>query len=96
MLDAHPDQTEQLAAAAELAALTPLDLPREAASGAVLRLARVALASGDASTLERDVDAFARRAAATRHPDELLWATWAQVDDRVPPGPTRRRRAPRR
>ena len=79
MLDTQPDQTDQLAAAAELAALTPLELPREAASGAVLRLARIALASGDASTLERDVDAFARRARAARHPDELLWATWAQV-----------------
>ena len=61
MLDAHPDQTDQLAAAAELTALTPLELPREAASGAVLRVARIALASGDASRLERDVDAFARR-----------------------------------
>jgi DNA-binding SARP family transcriptional activator len=79
MLDALPDQADQLAAAAELAALATADLPREAASGAVLRVARVALASGDASNLEREVDEFAAQTKAARHPDELLWATWAQT-----------------
>ena len=54
MLDAAPSQTEQQAAAAELAALDAGDLPRETASGATLRLARLALTAGDSSRLERD------------------------------------------
>jgi hypothetical protein len=37
------------------------------------------LASGDASTLAADLDEFASRAAAARHPDQRLWVTWAQT-----------------
>jgi DNA-binding SARP family transcriptional activator len=79
MLDSTPDSTEQLDAASELAALETSGLPRETASSVPMRLARLALAHGNASTLERDVDAVARRAAAARHPDEQLWTTWAQT-----------------
>jgi hypothetical protein len=77
MLDGEPDATEQIAAAAELRALAPVTGPSEAASAAVLRLARLKLAHGDASTLETDIDEFARCARDTRRPDEQLWATWA-------------------
>ena len=79
MLDGVPDQTEQISAAAELRNLPTLDLHPEAASAAATRTARVALASGDAATLEHDIEAFARRAAATRQPDDRLWATWARA-----------------
>lgn len=79
MLDATPDPTEQLGAASELAALETSVLPRETASAVPMRLARLALAHGHASTLERDIDAAARRAVATRHPDEQLWTKWAQT-----------------
>ena len=79
MLDAVPDQAEQLAAAAELRRLPVSGLHHEAASAAVTRAARVALASGDASTLDRDIADFARRAAFARHPDQQLWSTWAQA-----------------
>jgi DNA-binding SARP family transcriptional activator len=88
MLDAVANQTEQLAAAAELLGLPTAELQPEAASAAATRIARVALASGDASTLGRDLDEFARRAEAARHPDQLLWANWARatkafLDDRL-------------
>jgi DNA-binding SARP family transcriptional activator len=79
MLDAVADQSEQLAAAAELQRLPAADLHPEAASAAVTRVARVTLAAGDASTFERDIEDFARHAAARRHPDEQLWATWARA-----------------
>ncbi len=79
MLDGVPDQTEQLAAAAELRGLPAADLHPEAASAAATRIARVTLASGDASTFERDIEQFAALAAATRHPDDQLWATWARA-----------------
>jgi DNA-binding SARP family transcriptional activator len=79
MLDGVPDQSEQLAAAAELRGLPAADLHPEAASATATRVARVMLASGDASTFERDIEHFAALAAATRHPDEQLWATWARA-----------------
>jgi DNA-binding SARP family transcriptional activator len=77
MLDGAPDDSDQLAAASELAALAPGDAPRETASAVVLRLARIALARGDSTYLARDVHAFARRAEAARQPDDKLWVTWA-------------------
>jgi DNA-binding SARP family transcriptional activator/tetratricopeptide (TPR) repeat protein len=79
MLDAVPDQTEQLAAAAELRSLPAAALHPETASAAATRTARITLASGDASTFERDIEQFAALAEATRHPDDQLWATWARA-----------------
>jgi DNA-binding SARP family transcriptional activator len=79
MLDAVPDPTEQMQAAAELATLEQSGLPREAASAYVMRLARMGLSHGNATTVERDIEDFARLAAAARHPDEQLWATWART-----------------
>jgi hypothetical protein len=79
MLDDAPDQGEQLSAAAELCALDLDAVPREVASAARFRIARVSLASGDASTLAVDIDELGRRARAARHIDEQLWATWASA-----------------
>jgi hypothetical protein len=52
-------------------------VPRETLSAAHCRLARVALAGGDASRLDAAIDEFNRRARATRHVEEQLWGTWA-------------------
>jgi hypothetical protein len=79
MLDATPDPTEQREAASALAAVETARLPRETASAVPMRCARLALAYGDASTLEREIDGVAARAAAARQPDEQLWTTWART-----------------
>jgi hypothetical protein len=78
MLDGQPERREQLAAAGELRTLEPTMTP-ETASAKVMRLARIGLANGEASTLEADMEAFARDARAARRPDEQLWATWART-----------------
>jgi len=77
ILDAHPDQTEQLAVASELRGLRHSTTSSETESAIVLRLARIALANGDASTLEHDLERFARAAREARRPDEQLWVGWA-------------------
>jgi hypothetical protein len=77
MLEAQPDETEQLAVASELRTLGLVTEASETASATVLRLARIALANGDASTLERDLERFARTAREARRPDEQLWVGWA-------------------
>jgi len=79
MLDAEPDQTEQLAVAAELATMPRVGLPLESLSTAVSRVARVGLARGDADAFYREVDEFTRRAIAARQPELLLWSTWART-----------------
>src|SRR5262249_8781324 len=79
MLDGQPDQRDQLAAADELRTLDRRHVPSDVESAVVLRLARIDLAHGEASALERDGDDFARAAVAARRPDEQLWATWAKT-----------------
>jgi hypothetical protein len=79
MLDAEPDQTEQLAVAAELATTPGVGLPLESLSAAATRVARVGLARGDAAAFYREVEEFTRRATAARQPELLLWATWART-----------------
>jgi hypothetical protein len=79
MLDAEPDQTEQLAIAADVATMTGTELSQESRFAATARIARVALARGDAQTFYRDVEEFTGRAIAARQPDLMLWSTWART-----------------
>ena len=78
MLDDVADQTEQLDVAAELALFDRSEIPVDVAPTLVARSARVALAAGDASGLEHDIERYAREARQARQPNEVLWSTWAQ------------------
>jgi tetratricopeptide (TPR) repeat protein len=79
MLEAEADQAEQIALAAELEHLLDADLSFDVESTARMRLARLRLSWGDATTLERDIDDVARRADEQRQPIVQLWITWART-----------------
>jgi tetratricopeptide (TPR) repeat protein len=79
ILEDVADQSEQQAAAAELATFDVSELPDDVAPVAVARRARVALNAGHAATLDDDIDRYVQLARQSRLPNERLWSTWTRA-----------------